>query len=159
MKPDWTIIFWHWWIFALVMLILEAFAPAAFFLWLGVAAIVVGFVLWIVPAIGIEFQFILFAVLSVASIVGWRNYRRRHPAVSDQPTLNKRGRQYVGRVFTLGEPIVNGTGKIRVDDSTWKITGTDLPAGSRVKVIASDGVVLRVAACAAAAGESGKDAA
>jgi hypothetical protein len=38
---------------------------------------------------------------------------------SDQPKLNRRGEQYVGRTFTLEEPIVNGHGKIRVDDSTW----------------------------------------
>ena len=69
------------------------------------------------------------------------------PTETDLPTLNRRGEQYVGRHFTLEEAIVNGQGKIRVDDSTWKIEGPeDLPAGSQVQVIAVAGTVLKVEA-------------
>jgi hypothetical protein len=50
----------------------------------------------------------------------------------------------VGRVFTLEQPIVNRQGKIRVDDSTWKIEGTDCTAGTNVRVVGVDGVVLKV---------------
>jgi hypothetical protein len=50
----------------------------------------------------------------------------------------------VGRDFTLDTPIVNGQGKIRVDDSTWKIRGKDCGAGSLVTVVGVDGVVLQV---------------
>jgi len=38
----------------------------------------------------------------------------------------------------------NGQGKIRVDDSTWKITGADCCSGSRVTVVGVDGVMLEV---------------
>jgi membrane protein implicated in regulation of membrane protease activity len=58
--------------------------------------------------------------------------------------LNRRAEQYVGRVFTLSEPIVNGTGKIRVDDSSWKVSGADCDANTKVKVISVDGTVLKV---------------
>ena len=67
-----------------------------------------------------------------------------NPVISDQPNLNRRGQQYVGRTFTLDEPIVNGLGKIHVDDSTWKIEGNDCPAGTKVKVTGVDGVILKV---------------
>ena len=50
----------------------------------------------------------------------------------------------MGRTFTLDEPIVNGLGKVRVDDSTWKISGEDCAAGSKVRVVDVDGVVFRV---------------
>ncbi len=30
--------FWHWWIAAILFLVLETFAPGAIFLWMGVAA-------------------------------------------------------------------------------------------------------------------------
>jgi len=75
-----------------------------------------------------------------------RAWLRRRPIETDHPTLNRRGEQYVGRRFTLDEPIVNGVGKLRVDDTTWKIMGDDLPAGSQVTVTGVDGTVLVVSA-------------
>lgn len=135
---------WSWWILAIVLLVLEAFAPGTFFLWMGIAAGVVGALLLFVPELGWEYQVFIFALISVISIILWRFYFRRHPPVSDQPALNRRGEQYVGRTFTLSEPIVNGQGKIRVDDTTWKITGEECVAGSRVKVVGVDGVLLKV---------------
>ncbi len=135
---------WSWWILAVVLLVLEMFVPGTFFMWIGIAAGVVGFLLLLVPGMGWAYQVGIFAVLSVVAVLAWRRYQLRHPVVSDQPTLNRRGEQYVGRVFTLEEPIVNGHGKIRVDDTTWRILGEDCAAGSRVKVIGVDGVLLKV---------------
>ena len=136
--------FWHWLIFAVGLLILEVFAPGAFFLWMGVAAAVVGALLWLIPGMSWEIQFLVFAVLSIASIVLWRKRMTDNPTESDQPNLNRRGQQYVGRTFTLEEPIVNGNGKIHVDDSTWKVEGNDCPEGTQVTVTGVDGVILKV---------------
>lgn len=136
--------YWTWWILAVVLLVLEAFAPGTFFLWMGISAGVVGLILMIAPGIGWDYQIFIFASLSVVSIFVWRQYFRKHPVTTDQPALNRRGEQYVGRTFTLSEPIVNGLGKIRVDDTTWKIEGGDCEAGSRIKVVGVDGVLLKV---------------
>lgn len=136
--------YWHWFILAAVLIILEVFAPGAFMLWIGIAAAVVGAVLYFVPALTWEYQFILFAMASVGSILAWRSYRNTHPTMTDEPTLNRRGAQYIGRVFTLDAPIVDGVGKIRVDDSTWKIVGIDCPAGVKVKVVGIESTVLKV---------------
>ena len=138
--------FWHWWIAAVVLLVIETFAPGAVFLWLGIAAGIVGTVLLIFSGLGWEYQFLIFAVATVGSAVGWRAYVRRHPTETDKPTLNRRGEQYVGRTFTLQDAIVNGQGKITVDDSTWKIEGEDLPAGTKIQVTGVDGTVLKVEA-------------
>ena len=73
-----------------------------------------------------------------------RGYIKKKPFESDKPNLNRRGAQYVGRTFTLSEPITNGFGKIRVDDSTWKVEGSDSPAGAQIRVVGVDGVVLKV---------------
>lgn len=136
--------YWHWFILAAILIILEVFAPGAFMLWIGIAAGVVGAVLYFIPSMTWEYQFILFSVASVGSIIAWRSYRAGHPTTTDEPTLNRRGAQYVGRVFTLDAPIVNGVGKIRVDDSTWKIEGVDCDSGTKVKVVGIDNTVLKV---------------
>ncbi|MEJ1377668.1 MAG: NfeD family protein, partial [Candidatus Sedimenticola sp. (ex Thyasira tokunagai)] len=91
-----------------------------------------------------EFQVLSFAVFSVISVIAWRFVLKSNPTATDQPALNRRGEQYLDRVFTLETPVINGQGRIRVDDTTWKIHGPDCPAGSRVQVVGVDGVVLRV---------------
>ncbi len=136
--------YWHWWVFAIVLIILETFAPGAFFLWMGISAAIVGTALFFAPEMAVTIQWVLFAVLSVATIVIWRFRLARKPTETDHPTLNRRGEQYTGRVFTLETPIVNGSGKITVDDSTWKIRGEDCEAGTKVKVTGVDGVILNV---------------
>jgi membrane protein implicated in regulation of membrane protease activity len=136
--------FWYWWIAGIAFVVIEIFAPGFVFLWLGVAAGIVGLLLLAVPSMSWELQFLIFAVLSVAAVAGSRLYLRRHPTKSDHPTLNRRGEQYVSRVFTLKEAIVNGQGKIQVDDSTWKIEGEDLPAGAKVRVVGVESTRLLV---------------
>ena len=140
------IVFWHWWILAGLLLILELTAPAFFFLWLGIAAVAVGLILLVFPSIPLETQLVLFAIASIASVLAWRKYREAHPLITDQPNLNRRGQQYIGRVFSLSAPITNGVGKVTVDDSTWKVKGPDLPAGTHIKVTGIDGVVFKVKA-------------
>jgi len=138
--------YWHWFILAALLIILEVFAPGAFMLWIGIAAGVVGATLYFVPSMTWEYQLMLFSIAAVGSIIAWRGYGSTQPITTDEPTLNRRGAQYIGRTFTLEAPITNGIGKIRVDDSTWKIEGVDCPAGSKVKVIGIDNTVLKVEA-------------
>jgi membrane protein implicated in regulation of membrane protease activity len=135
---------WHWWVLALALLILEALVSGFFLLWLSVAAGVAGLVLFLFPATSWQIQLLIFAVLAVASIAAFRLLARRRPAQSDQPTLNRRGQQYVGRTFTLDAPIVDGVGEMRVDDTVWRVVGDDSGAGERVQVVAVEGNALRV---------------
>lgn len=138
--------FWHWWILAGLLLILELTMPSFFFLWLGIAAAATGFLLLVFQDIPLEMQLVLFSILSILAVIAWRKYRETRPVASDQPNLNRRGHQYIGRVFTLDQAIENGVGKVTVDDSTWRVKGPDLPAGTHVRVQNVDGVVFVVTA-------------
>lgn len=135
---------WHWGVLALVLVIAEMLMPGVFLLWVGIAAALVALLLVAWPSMPFELQLLVFALASIGSIVAWKAWRRRHPEVSEQPHLNVRGQQYVGRVFTLESAIVNGEGKVRVGDSVWKVSGGDLPAGTAVRVVDVDGIVMRV---------------
>ena len=139
-----SIQFWHWWVVGLALLALEAFLPGAIFLWIGVAALVVGSLLWLLPALAVSWQVVLFAVLSIGSVLGWRRLRPRKSSAAAETRINERGRLYEGRSFTLDSAIVDGIGNLRVDDGQWRIAGPDLPAGTRVRVIAVEGATLRV---------------
>jgi membrane protein implicated in regulation of membrane protease activity len=144
--PPWLdqIEFWWWWAFAAGLLAIEILAPGFFFLWFAAAAAVLGLVLLIVPDLAWGWQLILFAVLGVAALAIGRPIFRRPPQASDHPNLNRRGEQYVGRQLTLTEPIRDGVGWAKVDDSRWRVAGPDMPAGSHVRVVGCLGATLQV---------------
>ena len=144
MDALWPLTFWHWCIAGMVLLGLELFAPGAVFLWLGIAAWITGALLWLVPSLAWQAQFVVFSAASLLSLFAWRHYRRHNPVTSDRPTLNRRGEQYIGRVLVLDEALENGSGRVRLGDSVWKVTGPDIPAGARVRITGVDGAVLMV---------------
>ena len=140
------IIYWHWLILAVALIILEILIPGAYFLWMGVSAIFIGGLMLVFPEMVFLVQILIFAVLSVITVVMYKSYRKKNPIVTDEPALNRRGEQYLDRSFTLTEPIVNGQGKVIVDDSTWKVSGEDMDAGMTVRVVAVEGTTLKVEA-------------
>ena len=73
------IVFWHWWILAGMLLILELASPMFIFLWLSFSAAAVGFLLLVFPGIPVVAQLLLFAILSVATVLAWRKYRAKQP--------------------------------------------------------------------------------
>ena len=139
---------WSWIILGGILLVIEVITPGTFFLWLGVSAILVGLISFAIDWAWQE-QGIAFAILAVASVALWWRFGRhdRHePEGGDQPFLNRRAQGFVGRVFTLEKPIVDGAGTVRVDDTVWRIAGPDTPAGRRVRVVHADGANLTVTA-------------
>ena len=71
-----------------------------------------------------------------------------HPSISrsDQPALNQRAAQAIGRIYVVEEAIVAGRGKVRIGDTLWPVEGRETPAGALVKVTAVKGTVLLVEA-------------
>jgi membrane protein implicated in regulation of membrane protease activity len=134
---------WNWFILAVVLLVLETVIPGVHFLWFGIAAIVIG-LLAFATEIAWQWQVLAFALLSVLAVFGVRKYARPDVAISDQPDLNIRGQQYVGRSVIVEQAIQNGRGKVRVGDTLWAAEGPDASAGSRVVVTGTRGTVLVV---------------
>jgi membrane protein implicated in regulation of membrane protease activity len=137
-------VFWYWWVIGFIFLVLEILTPGFFFLWMAISGFVTGALAFLIPATSLNVQILVFSVLSVVAILAWKFYGKKHPIASDHPLLNQRGIQYMGRVFSLYEPIKNGQGKIKVDDSIWKVQGEDCDITTRVKVIAVRGTVFEV---------------
>lgn len=136
--------YWHWFIAALVLGTLEVALPGAILVWFAAAAVLVGVVVFIAPALPWQVQLVAFGLLSFGAIAAWRRYRRRHPETTDQPTLNRRGHQYEGKVLELVDPIHDGYGKARLGDGVWAVRGPDAPAGARVRVVGVENTVLIV---------------
>jgi membrane protein implicated in regulation of membrane protease activity len=116
-----------------------------FMMWLGLSAILVGIISSAV-AWSWSAQIIAFAVFAIAAVPAWRYFARKVEQPTGSPFLNRRADGYVGRVFILDKPIVGGIGNVRIDDTIWRVSGPDCPAGSRVKVAHADGANLTVEA-------------
>lgn len=136
---------WHWLVFGIGLIALEIALPGTFLLWPGLAAIIVGLVLSLVPGLAWTSCVGLWAVLSVLTVVAFIIYRNKHPDSRPVSLLNRRGEQYVGQRFTLEKPIVNGKGDMKVDDTIWKVVSNqDIAANSVVVVTMVEGTSLRV---------------
>ena len=135
---------WSWVVLGLVLIGAELLAPGIFMLWLGLAALVTG---GLTGAFDLSWQAstLTFAVLSVVSVLVGRylgGSRESEGPAGDG--LNRRGEAFVGRVFVLDTPLKGGEGRLRVDDSSWRIIGPDTPAGTRMRVVRVDGTTLVV---------------
>jgi membrane protein implicated in regulation of membrane protease activity len=135
------LLFWHWLGLAAVLLIFEVMTGSGFLLCLAIAAAIIGTVLLIAPSTNWIIQLLAFAILSLGS---WWFYLTRHVVKQKKQhsTLNRRGDQQIGRIFTLDTPITTGIGKVRIDDSVWRVRCPNLPAGAQIKITGIDGVIL-----------------
>lgn len=143
MRWDWQVVAWA--AAALVLFALETMVPGAFMLWLGFAAAAL-FVVVLLFDIPVLAQVALFVVLSFISIQVYRRWFRGRERRSDQPTLNRRAETLIGRVVPLERAIVGGRGRVQIADAFWDVSGADLPAGTPVRVVAVEGMHLKVEA-------------
>ena len=134
---------WAWFVLGGVLLVAEIAAPGAFLLWLGLAARVTGAVAYTV-ALAWQVEVLVFAALAVVAVLVGRRVSPAPGKASDRPFLNRRPEGFVGRVFTLDAPILGGVGRVRIDDTVWRVEGPDVAAGHDVRVTGTDGATLKV---------------
>ena len=128
---------WNWMVLGCVLLALEIVVPGFFLLWIGIAALITGalsLLLWDASYWVWQTQVVVFLILAVASAYAGNRLMRGRGGDSDMPLLNRRGEQMIGKVATLTEPIKDGRGRVRIGDTTWRVSGPDLPAGTQVRV-------------------------
>ena len=135
---------WSWVVAGLVLLGLELVVPGGVLIWLGAAALVTGIAALLLPIFW-PLQFVIFGVLALVGIWLWLRVRGAG-VVSDRPYLNARADRFIGREVVLDEPISGGTGRVSLDDTTWRVEGPDLAAGSRIRIVSASAAVLKVEA-------------
>ena len=141
---------WNWMILAGVLFVLELLAPGIFFMWFGMAAAATGIIMFRYD-IGWQWQLVWFCGLSLAAVLLANKYLRKHPIESERPLLNERAQQLVGQSYDLVDPIVNGRGSIKTGDTIWRVEGPELPSGTRITVVGTDGTLLKVVRAGTAA--------
>jgi len=136
---------WAWIVAGLVLLALELVVPGGFLLWMGISGIITGLIALFQP-IDWPLQWLIFGVLSLVSIALWVRWARSRPAATDRPYLNRRAEQFIGQEAVLEQPIQQGFGRVVLGDTVWRVSGADMPAGQRVRIVGNAGAVLKVEA-------------
>lgn len=133
-----------WAALALVLIGLETMAPGILLLWLGFAAAGVFVLLVLGLKLSVLAQTLVFVALSFISVGIYFRYFRKSAESSDQPLLNRKQEQMIGKQINLETAIVNGEGRVKIGDAYWQVQGPDLPQGALVRVVSADSAVLRV---------------
>lgn len=135
---------WHWFVFAVILFVLELLITTGFFLGMALAALVLAGVLFVVNGIAWSWQLLWFGVLSVALTLAYRRFFRQVNAATDNPLLNNRAAQLIGKSFVLGVDL-DRNGADMLGDTRWTLRCAGrIKKGSRVRVVDVDGMVLRV---------------
>ncbi|MBO8125197.1 NfeD family protein, partial [Klebsiella pneumoniae] len=101
---------------------------------------------WIMPGLSLEWQGIIFAVMTVICAVLWRNFQRRRQR-NDSSSPNQVNHKLIGLRAALLAETEDGYSRIRLADGSWRVySQSALPAGTEVEVIAVDGITLTVRA-------------
>ncbi len=143
----WGVSYWHWWALAVLLIGIEVFAASTFLIWPAIAAVVVGVIIAIVPDLDWRLQLLIFAVVAVVATVGGRTLWQRYRGEDSEPSLNRRGTQYIGRRMTLSEDLADGSGRVQLDDTWWPartVDGRPLQSGRQIEVVAVNGIELQV---------------
>ncbi|RME81256.1 MAG: NfeD family protein [Caldilineae bacterium] len=135
---------WHWLTIGLLLMGGELVVPGIFLFWEGLGAVLTGLLLFLFPDLGWKTQVVAFAFFSSVCTAGNVIYTHRRKLASEGATLNARSSQYVGRSADLIEPIHDGVGAVRIDDTRWRVEGPDLPEGTRVRIVGAKGATLLV---------------
>jgi membrane protein implicated in regulation of membrane protease activity len=136
-----------WLAIGILLVIVEMLTGTFFFLFLGIGALLVSSLVWTLGIGGLA-QGVVFGMSAIVAVGAWWKLRPnpddRIEQLSGAAGLNNPNARFVGREADLAEAIHGGEGRIRLDDSLWFVTGPDLPAGSRVRVVGVSGAKLRV---------------
>ena len=137
---------WHWLILVLLLLAGEAMGASGFLLGAAGAAATLVVLNLIGNDLSWQTQISVFA--AVAVVLSWRYWKqfKSFNEKTDQPELNDRAMQLVGRTLTLTKDLEGGEGKEQIGDTFWRIRAeSNLSAGTQVKVTGAQNRVLLIA--------------
>jgi len=144
-------LWWMWMLLGFALLAVEMFTPGLFyFFFFGIGAILVGTLGGIGIEVSLSWQWLLFSIFSVATLL---LFRQRLVALLDSKNPNARTGDLdsiVGEVITLLDDLApNATGKAEGRGSSWTVVngGTEpLRKGQRCRVYQMEGLTLWVRA-------------
>ena len=135
---------WFWLSLGGLLLIAELLGAGGYLLWSGISAVIMACITWLIPELSWDWQGILFAIMIILSVLGWRKWLSiRNKSVPDEP--NQKQHQLIGTKARLISATNNGYSRIRLADGSWRVyCSRELSANTEVEVIDVDGITLKI---------------
>lgn len=149
MIMDFELLYWHWIVAGIALMLAEIFIGSFFILWFGSAAVVTGLIVALIPSLSAVLQVIAWGVLSIGLAVAWFKYLK--PLSNDRTKAGLSKEALVGEIGQIiNAPNGDSKGLIRfpaplLGNDEWLIISEDsLVIGDRVSVIDLSGNALIV---------------
>jgi membrane protein implicated in regulation of membrane protease activity len=146
---EFDILYWHWIVFGIALMLSEIVLLSFFILWFGAAAIVIGCLLYLFPGMSTTWQILLWAILSAGLAWAWFKYLK--PLSIDKTKAGLSKEAISGEIgLVLSVPNGQKRGKLRfpapiLGDDEWLIMSQDdLTVGDSVSVLDVSGNTLIV---------------
>jgi membrane protein implicated in regulation of membrane protease activity len=141
-----TLLWWHWLVLGLLLVVAEMAASGGFYIiFFGIGAILVGMLASFEIAGPLWMQLLLFSAISVGSLLIFRRRLLKWLQVDPQaPQVD----MIVGEVGTAAEDLLPGKiGRVELRGAAWSGRNTStatLARGARCRVIRVDGLTIDV---------------
>ena len=146
---DLTLLYWHWIVIGIFLMLGEIFIGTFFIFWFGAAAVVIGLLLALFPGISTTVQIIVWGVLSTTFAFGW--FRFLKPLSIDKTKAGLSRETLLGESGqVLSPPNGDKRGTVRfpapvLGSDEWLFISQDqLNVGDRVSVVDVSGNSLIV---------------
>ena len=142
------LVWWHWVVLGIALVLLELAVPTFFLVWFGAGAIVVGAVLALYPQLSFAWQVLLWIACAVAFIGLWfkvfkPNLHKTRIGMSKGTVIGE-----IGLVTREIRPYEKGAVRFQkplLGDDVWEsIADEEIKVGERVKVLDVEGNWLKV---------------
>jgi hypothetical protein len=142
------VLWWHWVVFGIVLMLLELAVPAFFLVWFGLGAIVVGVLVWIFPALPFGYEVLAWTGFSLLFVWLWFKIFKPHvfktragmargALIGEIGLVTRDIRPYERGQLRLQKPILG--------EEVWEaVAETEIRTGERVRVQEVEGNTLKV---------------
>lgn len=143
-------LYWHWLVFGVALMVLEIFLPSFVVLWFGIGAVVVGLCEWVFPELSVAAQLLIWLLASSAMAAGW--FRCIKPRMKDKTTAGVAREALIGETGqVIKVPVDGGRGMARfsvpvLGSDEWEfICEEPVAPGDRIVIREFSGNTLIVA--------------
>jgi len=129
-----TVLYWHWLVLGMVLVLAEIFIPSFTIFWVGLAALVVGFLTWLGLVSDLTYQILIWTIFSVVFMVAWFKWIK--PLSKDRTLAGLSREAVLGKVATVIDAPAKGKSRGTLRFSTPVLGADEWPffCGEAVKV-------------------------
>jgi len=141
------LLYWHWVVLGIGLVLLELIIPSFTALWFGLGAIIVGLLLLLDPSLSLTFQVVFWASVSAILTLMWFKYLKPSPMHGGNISLE----DVEGEIgLVIAKPSGHRSGKVRfstplLGEDEWDFETEDgVETGDQIQVIDVQDRILKM---------------